>query len=342
MLPSAKDVEFLDEPAPNLVSSRTGRGLTLVYTARHGGDAAADLRLADWTEDDWIEYLLGCHPDQCADVLTRLRASADSELLALPDVCTVVIDRMARDSGCQDVAAALLGEVAERLDPRHARILRHICVQRAKLGGADLRGASLCDADLRHANLSMVRLADVDLRGTDLRGATLGGLKLRLARLDGARLATADLCRADLEGMDLEGADFHGALLRAALLTGSHLPNADFAGADLRDAGLAEVSWRGVNLAGANLSGATFHLGSSRSGKVDSSIASEGTRTGFYTDEYFEQAFRAPGEIRKADLREVDLRGAVIDDVDFYLVDLRGAHYDAAQLVHLRRTRAIL
>ena len=36
------------------------------------------------------------------------------------------------------------------------------------------------------------------------------------------------------------------------------------------------------------------------------------------------------------------LRGALIDGVDFYLVDLRHARYDAAQAEHFRRCKAIL
>ncbi len=142
--------------------------------------------------------------------------------------------------------------------------------------------------------------------------------------------------------MDLPGADLREAQLRGALLTASTMPGADLRGACLRGAGLAEIEWEGARLARADLRRATFHLGSSRSGLVQSPIACEGSRTGFYTDDFDEQDFKPPEEIRKANLCGADLRGARIDDVDFYLVDLRGAAFDADQAEHFRRCGAIL
>ncbi len=117
---------------------------------------------------------------------------------------------------------------------------------------------------------------------------------------------------------------------------------ANFDHACLRHTGLADVDWEGASLREADLRGASFHLGSTRSGLVGSPIASEGSRTGFYTDDYEEQHYMAPEEIRKANLCRADLRGARIDDVDFYLVDLRGAVLDADQEAHVRRCGAIL
>ena len=75
---------------------------------------------------------------------------------------------------------------------------------------------------------------------------------------------------------------------------------------------------------------------------VSSTIASEGTRTGFYTDDSNEQHFKSPEEIRKANLRGADLRGANLDLVDFYLVDLRDSRYDMKYHDHLVRCGAIL
>jgi uncharacterized protein YjbI with pentapeptide repeats len=75
---------------------------------------------------------------------------------------------------------------------------------------------------------------------------------------------------------------------------------------------------------------------------VGSTIPCEGSRTGFYTDEFNEQDFKSPEEIRKACLCGADLRGAIIGRVDFYLVDLRGAKYSAKQGEHFARCGAIL
>jgi uncharacterized protein YjbI with pentapeptide repeats len=83
-------------------------------------------------------------------------------------------------------------------------------------------------------------------------------------------------------------------------------------------------------------------MGSSRSGLVGSPIACEGSRTGFYTDDFNDQDFKSAEEIRKANLCGADLRGAKIDGVDFYLVDLRGAKYTADQADHFARCGAIL
>ncbi|MCK6462183.1 MAG: pentapeptide repeat-containing protein, partial [Planctomycetes bacterium] len=110
----------------------------------------------------------------------------------------------------------------------------------------------------------------------------------------------------------------------------------------LAHAKVADVAWEGADLRGADLDGAIFHMGSSRGGLVESFLASEGTRTGFYTDDFDEQHFKSPEEIRKADLRGADLRGAKVERTDFYLVDLRDALYDEAQELHFRRCRAIL
>jgi uncharacterized protein YjbI with pentapeptide repeats/energy-coupling factor transporter ATP-binding protein EcfA2 len=220
--------------------------------------------------------------------------------------------------------------------------LRSVLGRSAGFVQANLSDACLTDAHLRGANLRGANIEDADFRGAKLEYADLSGLKLRSARFDGAQFGGADLHQCDLEGMELTDADFHDANLSKALLTGSRMSRANFSGANLREAGLAEVDWPGANLRDADLRDASFHLGTTRSGLVGSPIACEGSRTGFYTDDYHDQEVKPAEEIRKANLRGADLRGAQIENVDFYLVDLRDAKYTPDQAEHLRRCRAIL
>jgi uncharacterized protein YjbI with pentapeptide repeats len=222
----------------------------------------------------------------------------------------------------------------------------------ASFEGALLKESSFLQANLSgsnftRSNLSGAKLVDAEIEGADfsqaeLTGARLTGLKLRLAEFRQCRFHKAQMLACDLEGMILPGVDFQQANLTGALLTGTVMPHADFRGAKLVNAGLAEIDWEQADLREADLRGASFHMGSSRSGLVDSPIASYGSRTGFYTDDYNEQDFKSPEEIRKANLRGADLRGANIEGVDFYLVDLRDAQYDAAQEQHFRGCGAIL
>jgi uncharacterized protein YjbI with pentapeptide repeats/energy-coupling factor transporter ATP-binding protein EcfA2 len=239
-------------------------------------------------------------------------------------------------SGVQAVAAVL--DVANL----EGANLQGAMLHRALLRGTNLTGANLRDADLAEADLLWAGIQGADFTGANLLGAHLSGLCLREAIWDGACFAGARMVRCDLEGLALPGAVFEGAFLKSALLTGSTMPGANFRKARLCNAGLADVDWECADLRGADLRGASFHLGSTRSGLVGSPIACEGSRTGFYTDDFEEQTFKAPEEIRKANLSGANLRGARLDGVDFYLVDLRGARYDPEQEEQFRCTGAIL
>lgn len=220
--------------------------------------------------------------------------------------------------------------------------LRAASLNKASLRGADLRGAKVSGAELRGADLSGAKLEGACLNGAGLRGATLDSVCLR-----DVELARADFRRAKLTGCDLQAADLSGAAFNRARFTGSDLTAATLRGADLRRAclretGLADVDLESADLRRADFTGASFHLGSTRAGLVGSVVPCEGSKTGFYTDEFEEQYYRPPAEIRKANLCNADLRGAKVDGVDFYLVDLRGARYTAHQARHFRRCGAIL
>lgn len=212
----------------------------------------------------------------------------------------------------------------------------------AKLNAADLTRAVFARADLSEAILIGAKFEECDLTSANLERAILTDADLRTAELAGARFHAARMWGCNLEELRIYGPDFSAADLSRAELTASVMPGANFQDADLQSTGLADVDWEGADLRGANLSNCSFHMGSSRSGRVGSTIASEGTRTGFYTDEYEEQSYLAPEDIRKANLRGADLRGACIDHTDFYLVDLRDALYTPEQESHFRNCGAIL
>lgn len=249
-------------------------------------------------------------------------------------------------------------------------------LRRAKLGGADLSevvgrdmdlqsadltGARLWKAELVHADLEEAILARAEFRGAVLTGAFLRKVQLEetdfvAAKLNGAEMDELDLSKGVWDGAsfvkakmaevrfeygEMRNVDFSWAYLRGALLTGSRMRDAKFTGACLRCAGLAEIVWEGADLRQADLWHVSFHMGSSRSGLVGSVIASEGTRTGFYTDDYRDQDHKPPEEIRKACLAEADLREAEVEGTDFYLVDVRRAVCSEEQWVWLRKCGAI-
>jgi uncharacterized protein YjbI with pentapeptide repeats len=242
--------------------------------------------------------------------------------------------------------AHLIAAKAERITLRGANlqgaVLDDALLARAELNEADLTGARFRKADLSGAFLHRCKIAGADFTGANLSGCCLRELTLTEAILDGATFYYADLRRCDLEGVRLEAPDFSEAALDDAILTGSVLPRANFQRAKLSGAGLADIHWENADLRDADLRYCSFHMGSTRSGLVGSPYPGHGSKTGFYTDDYHDQGFKRLEEIRKANLCGADLRGARLDGVDFYLVDLRDALLDDDALEQVVRTGGIL
>ena len=212
----------------------------------------------------------------------------------------------------------------------------------AQLGNAQGTGTSFRNANLYNAVLLGAHLIDCDFTGANLNLATFDGVDLTSCCLDRVRMERGSMVDAFLENVCWKSVVLSRSTLRRAIMTGSELHGADMQWCNLSNTKLADIDWENANLRFADLRGATFHMGSSRGGLVFSPIACEGSKTGFYTDEFNDQSFKAPEEIRKASLRGADLRGARLEGVDFYLVDLRGAKLDDDQFAIAKSSGAIL
>jgi len=304
---------------------------------------------------------------ECIDLRgLRVRADLEGARLCGADLRGARFEACRMDGACLDATTRVRGASFVGLRARHLSApgldAAGVSMPRALLDHADLEGAHLPEADLghaslrfanleraglsgatlRHVDLTLARLGGADLRRADLRHADLLRVDLRDTALDGVDLGSASLIHCDVSETVVTGLRGVGALFRDSDLTACRWRGAALARARFEHASMADVDLRGADLRGADFRGATFHMGSSRCGLVGSAIAGEGSRTGFYTDESLEDHFQAPEQVRKANLRDCDLRGARVKGVDFYLVDLRGARLDPPQRAWLRRCRAIL
>jgi uncharacterized protein YjbI with pentapeptide repeats len=195
------------------------------------------------------------------------------------------------------------------------------------------RKNSFCNAQLSKVEFLECMFENCDFTNTELTRCAFANTTLNMANLRDATLIECDfshskLDQVDLEYMHLTGSKFISTKFDGGDLTGSIANGVSFYSASLKDTGLADIRWENCNLRDADLRGASFYLGSTRCGLVGSPYPSHGTRTGFYTDDTTKLDYQPPEEIRKACLVGCDLRGANLDNVDFYLVDLRDARFD--------------
>ena len=222
----------------------------------------------------------------------------------------------------------------------------------ADLSGANLEGALLRYAIFMGADPARARFCRADLSmpgctGRSWKGPTLPaptcflqisrGFRCECAFQRVAQFTAAWLDDCDLEFVRLPGADFHSAHLKNALLTGSQMPGAVLPGRTA--ARMADIEWEGADLARPTCETARF-IRARRSGLVGSPIASEGSRTGFYTDEFHEQDFKdARGDPQG---RSGTPTCARVSTTSTSTWSTRGAKYSDDQEDHFRRCGAIL
>jgi uncharacterized protein YjbI with pentapeptide repeats len=152
----------------------------------------------------------------------------------------------------------------------------------------------------------------VSLRQADLRDADLYRGNLREANLGYANLSSADLSSADLRDGDLRDADLRDADLKEA-----NLRDANLYGAVLRE---VDLSAREADVTPSDLSEA-FLSGS----EVDLSVREADLSGAFLREVDLRGASLQEAILRGADLRGADLRGAFLIETDLKEADLRDA-----------------
>src|SRR5262249_43127579 len=196
VLPASTPVTLLDEPMPHQLGDAPPERLT-VFTAaaERKGDCLAVYRLAPWTRDDAIEYLLAKHPRRCASVMARIRPRDVGRFRGLADLWEIVLERLADDESLPDAQTAMHAYLREHLadvdllerarsaclnaairqkepaleklakpgfGPELMRALRHEALREllaAERVAADLRGAADCDFLARHLPRGLVEAA---------------------------------------------------------------------------------------------------------------------------------------------------------------------------------------
>ncbi|QDV45685.1 Pentapeptide repeats (8 copies) [Stieleria neptunia] len=73
------------------------------------------LRLCGWSRDDFIEYLLAVHPDQCRSVMSRLKDANLRYASGSPAVWRLILDRMAADPTVSEIESIVVEEVHRRI-----------------------------------------------------------------------------------------------------------------------------------------------------------------------------------------------------------------------------------
>ncbi|MEJ7638112.1 MAG: pentapeptide repeat-containing protein [Singulisphaera sp.] len=308
----------------------------VVFVSSHGGpNPLANMKLAPWGRDEWIEYLLAGDRDRCASVMARLaRQEAEQALLeGIPELWQIVLDRMAADEAIRGPRQALRNELDRRFADRESRR----CIEGDCLAALVIRGQSSSrhfeclrrhrpDAALfrliRHRAIQLLlaadRIADDLSQGTDCQSLA-NPLPRELVREAALRIAERPEAVGRLWLLIADGTQETRHPMIASLLHALGVgwkpdrPPPSLIGAYLEDA-----SWAALELAGADMR------------KIDLRRANLwGVR--------FDRGRLEDARLARADLRTASLRAGNLDRADLCRARLarvraEGAHFVSACL----------
>lgn len=345
-----------DEQGP--VARETESRITAVACRKAPDSAQHVLHLTRWSDDDVIECVLRLYPGRAKSIMGRvLECPERHRVEGSPALWRIVLEQFAASDEIATCRAAVLRawHLATKAEQRRwiaRECFTFLCALHNGSHPADCEIAFLTRMAERTNNSLVVRLSAHQFVRNLLVAQWLatslndpGFLEVRWSR------ELVD----DVASFVTEPDQANEHLLRyvTAPIVNRGAPRQAQIGAEILPSPRAMAASLLHGLSGKQLppdcqhmtfqgANCTFHMGSTRSGLVDSPYPCEGSRTGFYTDDFGDQYFKSPEEIRKANLCGADLRGAQVEDADFYLVDLRGAVYDRVQGAHFERCRAIL
>lgn len=321
------------------------------FTRRFAPDADV-LRLAPWSRDEWIEYLLARHPQDCASVMQRLESlEPPLESSGVPLVWAALLDALAEDeslASALDALRAVLTRVfasGSALSQARAMALQlrqsseHEIASRmlAEAGEIDhawlaqpcvqlLLAAESVVLLLEHGageELARVRLEDQLLRATEPLLARSPRAFEQAASLLSSGPAEVQPWAASL--VHLAGPTaFRGvwALRKGREAEPAILAEARLARAQANDLDLCGIEGSGIELSAARLDGSNL-----RDANLCRAVLGLASLRGC----------ALPGcDLRGADLRAADLngvhaRGAFFDAARLDQADLRGANLKGAQ-----------
>ncbi len=235
-------------------------------------------------------------------------------------------------------------------------------IVRTNLELADLSGCAIQTCEIRDMSLADAVLVGASFRITVFESVTFGRggrdspldfLNCHFRSCDMSRLAESGfslqeckLRKISLAGLAPKCFDGRRAEFSQCDLTGLTAPGATLDGATFMKCSLGDACLRGADLRGATFNRADFQPGpGSRSGLTDPATRTDalhGSKSGFYADDVADGVYLEPDQLRTADLREADLRGATFKNTDLFRVDLRGARMDPALMKMARQMRAFV